>query len=451
MTRPTRTTRTSRVLGALVAAALTLTTGALATTASAQPPSYTPPSGTHTLVTGGLALDVPGSSSNDGTQLDTATVNGGTSQNWQFDQQPDGSYHLVNGSSGRCAEVNGGSLNAGAVVDQWKCDSTSTNEFWTLTSLSNGSYVVSSVRSGLVLTAASSADGATLTQQVNTNSPQQQWTIGSTLPLLSGTHSLVTGGQALLNDGQPITRSVNDPLPPDSGAVESWQFVRTAAYTYKIVSVPTDSCVILDSTHEIVEQGDCAGPGSAWAITTLSNGSFTIASEPTGQLLTSNGEGALVTLQPNSNSPQQQWTIGPDTPVPSGVHTLVTGGLALDVPGGSSNDGTQLDTATVNGGTSQNWQFDQQPDGSYHLVNSSSGRCAEVNGGSLNAGAVVDQWKCDSTSTNEFWTLTPLSNGSYLVSSVRSGLVLTAASTADGATLTQQVNTNSPQQQWTIS
>ncbi|MGF1426487.1 RICIN domain-containing protein [Kitasatospora sp. LaBMicrA B282] len=74
----------------------------------------------------------------------------------------------------------------------------------------------------------------------------------------------------------------------------------------------------------------------------------------------------------------------------------------------------------------------------------------EVPGSSPHAGTQLDTWAVNGN-TNQLWTLTPLSNGSYLVSSVCSGLMLTAASSANGAALTQQVSINSPQQQWTIS
>jgi hexosaminidase len=65
----------------------------------------TPPlNGTHTVTTGGQALDDPGSSTTAGTQLITWVLHGGSNQQWTFAEQADGSYQLANGASGLCLE-----------------------------------------------------------------------------------------------------------------------------------------------------------------------------------------------------------------------------------------------------------------------------------------------------------------------------------------------------------
>ncbi len=132
--------------------------------------------GTHTLTTGGKALDDPDHSTTAGTRLITWTAGGGINQQWQFARQPDGSYTLTNGRSDLCADVTGGSTAAGAAIIQWTCTGAA-NQRWSITRLANGSYSVASVNSGLLLTTASAADGALVSQQPNTGSPLQQWTI----------------------------------------------------------------------------------------------------------------------------------------------------------------------------------------------------------------------------------------------------------------------------------
>ncbi|MEE4545129.1 RICIN domain-containing protein [Streptomyces sp. V4-01] len=132
-----------------------------------------------------------------------------------------------------------------------------------------------------------------------------------------------------------------------------------------------------------------------------------------------------------------------------GAHTLSTGGKALDDPDHSRTAGDQLITWTANGGANQTWQFTRQADGSYQLVNAESGLCADVSGGSTAAGAQVIQYTCTGGS-NQHWNVTRLASGAATVASVKSGLLLTTASTADGALTTQQKDTGSPLQQWTI-
>ncbi|RKE17384.1 RICIN domain-containing protein [Streptomyces sp. TLI_171] len=134
-------------------------------------------SGVHSVVAGsGKALDDPGHSTAQGTQMVTWTPNSGPNQRWTFTQQADGSYQLVNGESNLCLDVNGGSTAAGAQIIQWACTGGS-NQRWTVTA-GTGGYTVASQKSGLVLTAASAADGALVTQQADTGSSLQRWTIG---------------------------------------------------------------------------------------------------------------------------------------------------------------------------------------------------------------------------------------------------------------------------------
>ena len=149
-------------------------------------------------------------------------------------------------------------------------------------------------------------------------------------------------------------------------------------------------------------------------------------------------------------APDVPWTTSTTSGGISGAHTITTGGQALDDPASSTTAGTQLDTWALHGGSNQQWTFTQQADGSYQLVNGASGLCLDVTGSSTSAGAAVIQWTCTGNS-NQHWTVTPLAGGGYTIASVTSGLLLTTASTANGALVTQQSNTGLALQDWTLS
>ncbi|MBY8881981.1 RICIN domain-containing protein [Actinacidiphila acidipaludis] len=133
-----------------------------------------------------------------------------------------------------------------------------------------------------------------------------------------------------------------------------------------------------------------------------------------------------------------------------GAHALTDSGKALDDPGHSTTAGTQLITWGPNGGPNQTWTFTQQADGSYQLTNGESGLCADVDGGSTGAGAAVIQWTCTG-GANQRWKASPRPDGTYTLASVKSGLLLTTASGSDGALVTQQADTGSALQHWTIA
>ncbi|MCX5208499.1 family 20 glycosylhydrolase [Kitasatospora sp. NBC_00240] len=148
-------------------------------------------------------------------------------------------------------------------------------------------------------------------------------------------------------------------------------------------------------------------------------------------------------------APDISWPTGGSGTL-NGVHTVTTGSQALDDPGSSTSTGLQMDTWALHGGSNQKWTFTQQSDGSYTLVNGASGLCLDVNGGSMTAGAAAIQYTCGGA-LNQRWQVTPLTGGGYTLTSAKSGLLLTTASTTNGALVTQQTNTNSALQHWTIT
>jgi hypothetical protein len=139
----------------------------------------------------------------------------------------------------------------------------------------------------------------------------------------------------------------------------------------------------------------------------------------------------------------------PLSPQLAGTRTMVASGKALDVPGHSTTGGTQLITWAPTGAANQRWQFTAHPDGTYSIKGVESGLCMDVNANSLAAGAKVIQWTCSGT-RNQRWTVEPATGG-YRVRSLSSGLLLTTASTSNGALVTQQPATDAALQVWAIT
>lgn len=101
---------------------------------------------------------------------------------------------------------------------------------------------------------------------------------------------------------------------------------------------------------------------------------------------------------------KQKWKI---LDVGSGYYKIVnqSNGLALEVPGGSLNNGTQLALADWTGGTHQQWQI--QNAGSYYkILNRNSGLGGNVAGSSQTEGAWIIQWT-SGAGLNELWKIQP--------------------------------------------
>ncbi|GAA2771917.1 RICIN domain-containing protein [Streptomyces showdoensis] len=270
-------------------------------------------------------------------------------------------------------------------------------------------------------------------------------------------------------------------------ALESWSFTAKGDGSYRIANASTGQLLGVAATGPTTRAW-----GTKPTVTPAGTGGSTVGQEwfvirgasaadnaPTGTYKLVNRYSGLVlglsaaADRPAETTPVRAWTdttgstvgggrtageqtltLTPTGEAPGGgsldgVHTLTTGGKALDDPDSSTANGTQLVTWTANGGANQKWTFTRQADGGYELRNVHSGKCADVENSGAGAGAKVIQWTCHG-GANQRWNATRLANGAYTLASAGSGLLLTTASAADGSAVTQQADTGSSRQQWTI-
>ncbi|RSN28327.1 hypothetical protein DL990_26965 [Amycolatopsis sp. WAC 01416] len=254
---------------------------------------------------------------------------------------------------------------------------------------------------------------------------------------------------------------------------EAWQFSSDGDGSYLVTNAATGQLLGVDA----VQAGRAWGAkptvtssstvGQRWFIipSTVDKGTFRLVNRYSGLVLGLSGK----TSRPAETTPPRSWTDTTGNAVGGGrtaaeqtlkftdagagtlggVHTLAAAGKNLDDPDSSTTAGTPLVTWTPNQGANQKWLFTRQSDGSYTLTNTHSNLCADVEGGATTAGARVVQWTCTG-GANQRWTAAKQSDGSYKIASVRSGLLLTTASTSDGAAVTQRADTGSALQLWKI-
>ncbi|MFI6846306.1 RICIN domain-containing protein [Kitasatospora sp. NPDC050467] len=267
-------------------------------------------------------------------------------------------------------------------------------------------------------------------------------------------------------------------------ALESWSFASNGDGSYRIANASTGRLLGVDSTAvagrawgalPTATAAGAGGPGvgQQWFVVPQSSsagaatGSFKLVNRYSGLVLGLSAAGG----RPAETTPVRSWSDTSGNPVGGartaaeqaltltatgtvpnppldGTHTLTVSGKALDDPGHSTAQGTQLVTWTPNGGANQDWVLTRQGDGSYQIANGESKLCLDVSDGSTAAGAKVVQWACTGGG-NQRWLVTPTLGG-YRIASRKSGLLLTTASATDGAKVTQQADTGSALQLWTI-
>ncbi|MCZ8521405.1 MULTISPECIES: RICIN domain-containing protein [Paenibacillus] len=127
-------------------------------------------------------------------------------------------------------------------------------------------------------------------------------------------------------------------------------------------------------------------------------------------------------------------------------------GKNLDVEGGSTADGANVQQWSDNGNPQQQWKIVDVGSGYYKLISQSSGKALDVAGSSANDGANVLQWT-DNGQSNQKWKIVDAGEGYYklVVQSSGKALDVTGGFTNDGANVQQWTYTGAPQQKWKLT
>ncbi|MFC3504622.1 RICIN domain-containing protein [Micromonospora krabiensis] len=120
--------------------------------------------------------------------------------------------------------------------------------------------------------------------------------------------------------------------------------------------------------------------------------------------LDGDGEKAEAELAACSGGPEQQWVV---SPVTADVVTLTNAayGQCLDVEGGSPDDGARLQQFPCHGQPNQQWRLAPTGTGPLLLVAVHSGKCGQADDDGAEAGDSVRQQLCDGAVRQQQWTL----------------------------------------------
>jgi len=140
--------------------------------------------------------------------------------------------------------------------------------------------------------------------------------------------------------------------------------------------------------------------------------------------------------------------------IANGTYKIVNknNGLALDVEGAHTANGTLVDTWPYNGDSNDQWTLTSLGNDCYELVGVGSGKALDVQGQSTTPGAPIDIYSYNDQN-NQQWLIVPgVDAGTYTIESTESGAGgLFLDCTTKGQTCTIQDNDGNPDQEWTFS
>ncbi|WP_444950052.1 RICIN domain-containing protein [Micromonospora ureilytica] len=119
--------------------------------------------------------------------------------------------------------------------------------------------------------------------------------------------------------------------------------------------------------------------------------------------LDGDGEKAEAELAVCTGTPEQQWVV---SPAGAGVQTLTNAkyGQCLDVEGGSGDDGARLQQFPCHGEANQQWRFGGTGTAAVLLVAAHSNKCAQADDDAVEAGEDIRQRQCDGRPAQQ-WTV----------------------------------------------
>jgi hypothetical protein len=129
----------------------------------------------------------------------------------------------------------------------------------------------------------------------------------------------------------------------------------------------------------------------------------------------------------------------------------VKSGLALNVSGAATTNGTPIIQWPYAGSANSLWSFLATSNGYFQIVNKNSGKDAVVSNAATTNGAPIIQWAFGKTGDDQ-WKPVLNSDGSYTFYNLLSGLVLDdpGASTASGTQMDQSPSSGGDNQHWQL-
>jgi hypothetical protein len=220
---------------------------------------------------------------------------------------------------------------------------------------------------------------------------------------------------------------------------QPWQGVTPTSFLNVKNSLDANSYAVVrpDSWFQLLRQ---ANGLPIEPVAPVANGTYRVVNKASAKCVDAAGGGTAngtVVQQLSCNGANAQiWQF---TGTSNGYYKVTTANAAAqgwDVSGGSgaTGDGVKVQLWSEVGGTNQQWQPVWEPGGSYHLIARHSDKCLDVPGGSTADGVQLQQWTCNGSGAQAFkLTAAPISGGSATIVNLSSSFNVNAAF-SDGTT-----------------
>ena len=401
----------------------------------------------------GKALDVANASVSAGAKVQTYASNGTLAQVFHL-ERTDGGYRILNMNSGLALSTRGDDPVPGGSL--WQAQGSSATSLWHVVSSGSG-YMLVNDATGLAL----SASSGLRTAEASLSDPSQLWSFSAWKNVLADgvyrVSSRLGNSQALDVSGGSQSSGANVQDYAWNGTMaQRWYVSRKGDGTYTVRNLGSHQ--LLTAAGSVsganVCQSDADDGSTRWTIQMRPGMGWVLANPSSGLVLDVNGghsaSGTNVQLWAYNGSQAQGWDLSHTEAMVDGWYQFsagTNGGLSLDVSGGSHANGANVQVWTANGTDAQKWWVRSVGGGWFSITNGSSNKVLDVSGGSAAAGANVQQYAWNSSNAQK-WRFTVDDTGYRLINALGTVLDIQGASTASGANVQTYTANGTAAQTW---
>ncbi|WP_348822193.1 RICIN domain-containing protein [Flavobacterium aestuarii] len=270
----------------------------------------------------------------------------------------------------------------------------------------------------------------------------------------------------VFNNGNQSGTNVQQSTDNGSDA-QRWVVTQEPDGSYRLTHKGTNQC--LDVSQNSSAQGanvqqwlDSNTDAQRWKIEKMSDGYYKLIHKGTNQCLdvdnNSSQSGANVqqwTDNPNTNNDAQRWKMDLiEVPIVSGgIYRLTHKGTtqSLDVSGGSTQQGANVQQHNTNETDAQRWVITKESDGFYKLTHRNTNQVLDVDNNSSQAGANVQQWT-DLGTNAQRWKIELMSDGYFKLTHKNTNLCLDVVNNLaePGTNVHQYTDNGNDAQRWKL-
>lgn len=406
-----------------------------------------------------VALDVAGGSLSNGGNVQTYSCNGTLSQLFKPEYH-DGYYVLRNAGSGKVLDVAAGDVVPGTNIQQWD-EYPNDNQLFSVVGNEDGSYTFINKGTGLTL----AVSGSNVVATSPGDSVQTSFVLTEQEDLLNeGIYEIYPSANSsyvLDVAGGSAGTGANVQVYASNGSfAQKWLLkkVNGAKNTYTFESVCSSNKLAVSGSN-VCTMTSADAKAQQWTVRIDKTGIEFVSVENQNLSLDVKGgnfaSSSNVQVYTSNDSAAQRFRLrSTSADVANGTYFIRMASRAnsvLDVYGGSSADGANVQIWQNNDTGAQKWNFSRNGDGSYTIVNAASGKALDVKDAAASSGTNIQQWSRNGSAAQR-WYIEYVSGGFRLSSALNTAFVIdvSGGNAANGTNVALYASNDSKAQRFTF-